>query len=318
MKAITCRKYGDPSKLQLEDLPTPSPKEGEVLIKVHASAINDFDWSLVRGKPIIYRLIFGLFRPKHIIPGIELAGTVEALGPNTSKFEVGDKVYGDISAIGWGTFASYCSVPETTMTKMTDKMSFQQAAAIPHASMLAYQGLVEVGRIKNGQNILINGAGGGMGTFGLQIAKTFNCEVTGVDTGEKLSKMKEIGFDHVLDYRETDFTKQNVQYDLILDAKSTRSPQNISKALKPEGIYSTVGGNLSKLIQTYWAQKKVQSKFNVVALKQNKQLQEINELFDEGKIAPVIDGPYSMEDIPELINYFGAGKHSGKVVIDVD
>ena len=317
MKAILCAQYMDPSDLKLEDIPKPTPKEDELLIKIRATAINDFDWSLVTGKPFVYRLLFGLTKPKIKIPGIELSGVVEAIGKNIRKFKVGDEIYGDISNDKWGSFAEYICVKEDTMCHKPTTMTFEQAAAISHASMLAWQGLIDVGDLKNGLKILINGAGGGMGTFGYQIARQFETEITGVDTGDKLKMMESLGFDHIIDYKKEDFTKNGNKYDLILDAKTTRSPGAYQRSLKPGGQYVTVGGSVKRMIQIVFSKVMGRKNIHIVGLKQNKDLAKINDLFEEGKVVPVIDGPYSMSEIPKLLAYFGAGKHTGKIVISM-
>ena len=321
MKAIVCTNYGSPEDLQLREVTQPTPKEHEVLVKVRATAVNDYDWSLVRGKPYVYRLLFGLLKPRRPIPGMELAGTVEALGAQATTFEVGDAVYGDTSDYGFGSFAEYICIHEKALVLKPTKMSFEEAAAIPHASMLAVQGLIDKGNIQPAQKILINGAGGGVGTFGLQIAKLYGAEVTGVDTGDKLKTMKSLGFDHVIDYQKEDFSKNGHYYDLILDAKTTRSPFVYLRSLTSHGKFVTIGGHLDQLFQVL-VLKPVISKFSkksvhFVSLKPNKDLAYIHQLFEEGKIKPVIDGPYPLEEVPSAIRYFGEGKHTGKVVIAV-
>ena len=321
MKAINLIKYGSPETLQIKEVQIPEPAENELLIKVQATAINDYDWGMIRGKPYLYRLIFGISKPKRQIPGMELSGTVEALGPGARLFKKGDEVYGDISENGFGSFAEYVCVDERAVVKKPAKMSFEEATAIPHASMLAFQGLFDKGNLQNGQNILINGAGGGVGMFALQIAKLHECQVTGVDTAEKQEMMKSLGFDHFIDYRKEDFTKSGQQYDLILDTKTTHSPFAYARALKPGGIYVTVGGNIIRLLQAYilkslvkWSTKKT---ISILALRPNKDLNYINGLFEEGKIHCIIDGPYPFEKIPWAVRYFGEGKHKGKVVISL-
>jgi len=321
MKAIINLKYGPPNALQLREVEKPVPKTNELLIKIHATAINDFDWGQVRGKPLIYRLIFGLLKPKHPIPGIELSGTVEEVGKDVTTFKVGDEVYGDISALGWGSFAEYSCVHEKTMVHKSPKMTFEEAASLPHASMLALQGLIDVGKIQwatvERQKILINGAGGGVGTVGLQLAKLYDAEVTGVDTGKKLQMMQSIGFDHIIDYKKEDFTASGQQYDLILDAKTNRPPSAYAKVLAPHGRYVTVGGDLHRLVQILISGKFGKKNMHVVALEQNKDLAYINELYETGKIKPVIDGPYKLEEAPKVLQYFGEGRHQGKVVISM-
>jgi NADPH:quinone reductase-like Zn-dependent oxidoreductase len=319
MKALVFTKYGSPEVLQLREIAKPIPMENEVLVKIHATAVNDYDWSMIRGKPYLYRLLFGLLKPKHQIPGMELSGTVEALGTNAELFKVGDAVYGDISAYGFGSFAEYISINEKALTLKTNKMSFEEAAAIPHAATLALQGLVDFGHIQKGQKILINGAGGGMGTFGLQIAKLYDAEVTGVDTGDKLKMMKEIGFDHIVDYKQEDFTKNGQTYDLILDAKTTRSTFDYMRALSSKGKYVTVGGYLNRLFPMLLLKPLISvfsnKRIHILALKPNKDLDYISELFVAGKIRPVIDGPFNLSEVPEALQYFGEGRHQGKVII---
>ena len=319
MKAVVCRKYGGPSTLKLMEMPVPQPNENEVLVKVMATAVNDWDWALVRGKPLLYRLMFGLFNPKAQVFGVELAGTVEKVGSAVQKFEVGDRVYGDTSEAGFGGWAEFAAVPETALEKIPDSMSYETAASLPHASLLAYQGLVTMGGLKDGQNILINGAGGGVGTLGLQIAKTKDVHITGVDSEEKLSMMLQLGYDEVIDYRRTDFTKTASQYNLILDTKTTRGPLRLLKALKPDGRYITVGGSLTKLLKLGLLKgliKLVSKKdLSILALKPNKGLESISKLYDQGIINPVIDGPYALEQIPQQLERFGAGEHKGKIVI---
>ncbi|UTW63563.1 NAD(P)-dependent alcohol dehydrogenase [bacterium SCSIO 12741] len=322
MKAIIQSAYGEPEKvLSLQDVPTPEPKEGEVLIRVHASAINDYDWSMSRGKPHLYRLLFGLTKPKNPIPGMEVAGTVEKLGPGTTQFKPGDEVYGDTSDHGFGTLAEYICLSEKSLIIKPSAMSFEEATTLPHAGLLAYQGLFEIGNLQKGQKLLINGGGGGVGTLGLQLAKALNVEVTGVDTGGKLEMMKSLGFDNVIDYKKEDFTRSGKQYDLILDCKTSRPPRSYLRSLSSNGHYVTVGGHLNRLMQFAIASPLVNrtssKKLSILSLKPNKGLYEINRLFEDGKIKPIVDGPYPLEKTPWAIQYFGEGLHSGKIVISV-
>ncbi|MFQ5570579.1 MAG: NAD(P)-dependent alcohol dehydrogenase [Rhodothermales bacterium] len=213
MKAIVLTRYGSPDVLRLEEVAKPEPRDDEVLVKVHATAVNDWDWSFVRGKPYIYRLMFGLVRPRVAILGVEVAGIVEATGNHVAKFQPGYHVYGDISEAGFGGFAEYVCVSEDALSRKPPGMTFEQAAALPHAAMLALQGLVDLGRIRQGESVLINGAGGGVGTIGVQIAKQFGAEVTGVDSALKLDMLRSMGFDHVIDYQREDFTRNGQLYD---------------------------------------------------------------------------------------------------------
>jgi NADPH:quinone reductase-like Zn-dependent oxidoreductase len=323
MKAITIKKYGNPKAvLQVQNIPKPIPQENELLIKIMATTINDYDWSMVIGKPYIYRLMFGILKPKNAIPGMELSGVVESVGSAVQNFNIGDEVFGDISEHGFGTFAEFIAINENAVILKPHSLSFEEATAIPHAALLAWQGLVDYGHIKKGQKVLINGGCGGVGTLGLQIAKLYNCTVTGVDAASKLDMMKNIGYDHVIDYKQTDFTKNGEEYDLILDCKTKRSVFSFPKSLKPNGNYVTIGGDLTRVlgialwgkIISLFSSKKLQ----VLPLKANDGLAEIAELFNQKKIKCQIDGPHALEDIPRLVQHFGEGKHKGKVVVRID
>ncbi len=319
MKAVVYHKYGGPEMLELKEVEKPVPKDDEALIKIRAASVNDWDYALLQGD-FINRLMFGLFKPKKNILGSDIAGRIEAVGKNVTKFKAGDEVYGDLSGI-WGGFAEYVCAPEKMLAIKPNAMSFEQAAAIPQAAMLAVQGLIDRGKISAGQKLLINGAGGGVGIFGVQIAKLFGAEVTGVDSGSKLDMLLSIGFDHVIDYTEEDFTKNGRQYDLVLDVKTNRSMSAYARALKPGGVYVTVGGSIPKLLQCLVLAPFIamvsKKHFRIVALKTNKDLQYMNEVFEAGKVIPVIDGPYPLSEVPEALKYFGKGEHKGKIVITV-
>ncbi len=323
MKAIVFEKYGSPEKvLAVKEMAKPTPKENEVLIKIQATAINDYDWSLVRGKPYLYRLMYGLLKPKHNISGMELAGSVEEVGSNVQNLKVGDAVFGDISNYGFGTFAEYISIHENAIIQKPEELSFEEAAAIPHASALALQALRDIGEIKQGQKILINGGGGGVGTIGLQLAKLYNCQVTGVDSQDKLDMMKSLGFDHVIDYRTTNFTKTGEQYDLILDCKTNKATLSYLRALKPKGQYVTIGGAPFNLIKVLFWGTLIPlfstKKLRILSLKPNEGLDDICELFKQNKIICTIDGPYPIKDTASLLQYFGDGNHKGKIVIKMN
>jgi NADPH:quinone reductase-like Zn-dependent oxidoreductase len=230
-------------------------------------------------------------------------------------------VYGDLSD-RWGGFAEYVCARENELALKPASMSFEQAAAIPQAAMLAVQGLIDKGQIQSGQKLLINGAGGGVGTFGVQIAKLYGVEVTGVDNSGKLDMMRSLGFDHVIDYKKEDFTKSGRCYDLILDAKTNRPMSHYVRALCANGIYVTVGGSIARLLQALlfgpWIKMITKKSILIVALKKNKDLDYMNKLFEAGKIKPVIDGPYRLDEVPQTFRHFGKGAHKGKVVITVE
>lgn len=316
MKAIVCDRYGAPEQLQLRDVPMPVPKRGQVLVRVHATTVNDYDWSMVTGRPRIYRLFFGLFKPRRPIPGMELSGTVEAVGQGVTRWKVGDAVYGDTSNGGLGTFAEFVVVPENELRRIPNGLSFVQAAALPHALELAYQGLFDVGRLEHGERVLINGGGGGVGTFALQLAKRQGCTVWGVDTGPKLEAMTALGFDRVIDYKQHDFTRMGERFDLVLDTRTKRSAHELSRALASNGRYVTVGGDPGRLLALLVARWFGRRNMRILALKSNKHQDELAPLLSSGGLKPVIDGPYSLSEAPRLIRYFGEGRHTGKVVME--
>jgi NADPH:quinone reductase-like Zn-dependent oxidoreductase len=317
MKAIVYTKYGGPDVLQLKELEKPVPKDDEVLIKIYAASINDWDDGLLHGD-FINRLINGLLKPKKKILGSDIAGRVEAVGKNVTRFNTGHDVYGDLSG-RWGGFAEYVCAGEKALALKPASMSFEEAAAIPQAAMLAVQGLIDKGKIHQGQKLLINGAGGGVGTFGIQIAKLYGVEVTGVDSTGKLDMLRSMGFDHVIDYTKEDFTRNGKCYDLILDVKTNRSMLAYARALSRNGIYVTVGGSMARLFQSLLLAPLIsmisKKHIRLVSLKTNKDLAYMNKLFEAGKIKPVIDGPYKLDEVPEAFRVFGKGYHKGKIVI---
>jgi NADPH:quinone reductase-like Zn-dependent oxidoreductase len=319
MKAIVVSRYGSPEVLRPQELPKPTPKDDEVLVKIRASVVNDWDWCIVRGRPYVFRLFLGLTKPRIHVPGAEIAGVVEAVGRGATRFRPGDQVYGDVSEAGFGGFAEYACVRESALIHKPSAMSFEEAAALPHAAMLALQGLVDVGRIQRGESVLINGAGGGVGVIALQIAKQFGAEVTGVDREFKLEALKSVGFDHVVDYRKEDFTRSGRSYDLILDTKTDRSVFRYLRALTPRGRYVTVGGKLLRLLQLFsmgpLIERMTGKQALIVGLKTNKDLAYVNELYEMQGLHCVIDGPHPFHNVPEAIQRFGEAKHIGKIVI---
>ena len=321
MKAVVMERYGTPDVLEVRDVPIPTPKANEVLVRVHAASINDWDWGLLQGASLIDRMMSGLFTPKVQILGCDIAGRVEAVGEEVESFQPGDEVYADLCASGFGAFAEYACVPAASVARKPPGMTFEQAAAIPQAGMLAWQGLVDRGRIQSGQKLLLNGAGGGVGTFAVQIARLYDVEITAVDKPGKLEMLRALGADHVIDFLEEDFTAGDKRYDLILDVKTDRSPFAYIRALNPGGTYVTVGGSLPRLLQALvlgpiisWLYGK---HVRIVALKPNKDLARMNELFASGKLLPVLEGPYGLADLPAAFRLFGSGDHKGKIVVRV-
>jgi len=322
MRAVYIERYGTAEALELRDVPTPQPGACEALVRVHAASLNDWDWALVQGRPLAARLLHGLFRPKVKIPGCDIAGRVEAVGKEVKTLQPGDAVYGDLCMSGFGAFAEYACAPEAGLTRKPAAMTFEQAAAIPQAGMLAVQGLIDVGGIRAGQRVLLNGAGGGVGTFALQLAKLLDVEVTAVDKQEKLGMLRTMGADHVVDYMEADFTRSGERYDLILDVKTNRSLLAYLRALNPGGIYATVGGETARLLRVAGLGPLValrsRKRLRVVALKPNKDLPYVNDLFESGRVAPVIDRRYRLEEVSEAFRFFSTGDHKGKIVVTLD
>ena len=319
MKAIVYQKYGSPDVLELQEIQKPTPKENEVLVKVHASSVNDWDWGLLRGTPFVNRLLFGILKPRIKILGVDIAGLVEAVGRNVKQFQQGDEVFGDLCACGWGGFAEYVCARENALTLKSASMTFEQAAAVPQAAVLALQGLRYKRQIQPGQKVLINGAGGGAGTFAVQIAKSFGAEVTGVDRTSKLDLMRSIGADHIIDYTQEDFTKNGQRYDLILDVAAYHSIFDYKRALSPTGIYVMVGGSMARIFQVMflgsWFSMTGRKKMGILAHNPNKDLAFLKELFETGKVVPVIDRRYKLSEVPEALRYFGEGHAKGKIVI---
>jgi len=321
MKALLQRKYGSPNFLEIREVDEPIPRKHQVLIKVHSVSINDWDWGLLNGTPFIpNRLISGLLKPG-IVVGSDIAGFVDSVGRNVSRFKPGDAVYGDLSSCGFGGFAEFVCAPENAVVPKPPAMSFEQAAAIPQAGMLALQGLMAGNPIKSGHSILINGAGGGVGSIAIQLMKLHQVEVTGVDSAVKLEAMRSWGFDHVIDYREQDFTHNAKCYDLILDVKTDRSPSDYERVLNPNGVYATVGGSIRGLLKIALSGMRIRrstnKKLSVIQLKPNRDLTYFNELFEVGNFEPVLDELYDFteSDVRKAFRRFDAASHTGKIVI---
>lgn len=321
MKAIVHTEYGSPDVLQLKEIDIPTPKDNEVLVRVHAASVNDWDWQLLRGE-FANRLIFrGFLKPKLKILGCDIAGRVEAVGRNVRRFQPGDEVFGDLCERGWGGFAEYVCAHENALTLKSAKLTFEEAAAVPQAGVLALQGLRSNGQIQPGQTVLINGAGGGVGTFVVQMAKSFGAEVTGVDSTGKLEMLRSLGADHVIDYTQEDFAQKGQQYDLILDVVGNRSIFDYKRVLSPQGVYFMIGGPIARIVQTLflglWVSKTGSKKMGLLLHEPNKDLVFMNELFEAGKVVPIVDRIYSLSEVPEALRYFGEGDYKGKVVITV-
>ena len=321
MKAIVYTEYGSPDVLQLKDVAKPIPADDEVLVKVQAVSVNAADLHLLRADPFLIRLSSGFLKPKHTILGSDIAGQVEAVGSNAKQFKPGDEVFGDISACGWGGFAEYVCVREDALVLKPTNLSFEQAAAVPMAAVTSLQGIRHAGQIRPGQKALINGASGGVGTFAVQLAKSFGAEVTAVCSTANLETARSIGADHVIDYTQEDFATNGQQYDLILAANGDRSISDYKRALSPTGVYVQTGGSMSQMtqamIQGPWISMTGSKKMsNMGVAKPNQSdLVFIKELLESGKVKPVIDRCYPLSEVPAALRYLEEGHARGKVVI---
>lgn len=340
MKAAVRHEYGPPEVVNLEEIPTPSPADNEILVRVHAASVNLGDWELLTGNPLFISVlasIFGpkprynlvspngmavhkgsLFKPKYKILGSDIAGQVEAVGRNVTQFQSGDEIFG---TCGFGAFAEYVCVPEkATLVPKPACMTFEQAAAIPEAAFIALQGIRDKARVQSGQKVLINGAGGGAGTFGVQIAKSYGAEVTGVDGASKLDMLRSIGADHVLDYTREDFTRNGQRYDVILDLAAYRTVFESRRSLTPNGIYLMAGGSGTATWQSAFLGPFISRTGNgrvlfLLAHSRRDDLIHMGELFAAGKVAPIIDRCYPLSETGEAIRRLGEKQSKGKVII---
>ncbi len=328
MKAVIWTKYGSPEGLVVKEVAKPVPNDNQVLVKVQCASVNSWDWELMRGTPFVNRIMFGLLKPKINILGADISGVVESIGKKARHFKVGDEVFGDLSNFGgikkrgWGGFAQYVCANENSLTAKPKGITFEEAASLPQASVMALQGLRSIGHIEKGQKVLINGAGGGVGSFALQLAKSFGAQVTAVDSGEKFEVMRSIGADRVLDYTQVDFIKEDCHYDLVLDTALRHSVFECMSVLNPNGTYVIVGGSnrqISQVIFFGWLMTLVGTKkVCLLGLKQNKDLAYIGELVAEGKVRPAIDRVCKLDEVPEALKYFEEGHVKGKLVVTME
>ena len=323
MKAIVYRCYGSPDVLQFEDVEKPTPADDEVLVKVHAASVNPFDWHYMRGSPYVMRLGAGVGTPKDSRFGVDFAGTVEAIGSNVTQFKPGDEVFGGRS----GAFGEYVIIPEDRAIVLKPaNVTFEQAASVPIAAITALQALRDTGKIKPGQKVLINGASGGVGTFAVQIAKSFGAEVTGVCSTRNVEMVRSIGADHVFDYKNEDYTESEQQYDLIIDNVGNHSLLANRQVLKPDGIFVIVGGAkgnwvgpLMRPIKAFMLSPFVDQEFIMILAKITKEdLTLLGDLIQTGKVTPVIDTRYQLSEVPEAIRYSEEGHARGKIIIDLE
>lgn len=319
MQAIVNTQYGSPDVLQLKEIERPTPKDNEVLIKIHAAAVNAADWHLLRADPFLVRLQFGLFKPKHTILGADIAGRVEAVGRDVKGFKVGDDVFGDTSGSGWGGFAEYVCAREEALARKPANISFEEAAAAPMAAVTALQGLRK-GGIKPGQKVAINGASGGVGTFALQIAKALGAEVTAVCSTRNVDLARSLDADHVIDYTREDFTKNGKKYDLILATNGYHPLADYQNALSPTGRYVMTGGANAQIMEAMLygplkSRNGKQQMGNLLAKPNQRDLEYIAELLATGTVKSVIVKRYPLAETADAIRFIEAGRAQGKIVI---
>lgn len=323
MKAVVYTRYGSPDVLQLQDVEKPVAKDKEVLVKIHAVSINSWDADLLDAKGFFARLLSGWFKPRHKILGADIAGIAEAIGENVTSFKPGDEVMGDIAGAGFGGFAEYVSVSEKLLAKKSPKMSFEQAASLPQAGLLMLQGLRYKKPLQAGEHLLINGAGGGVGTLSLQYAKAMGCEVTCVDKEIKFDLLRSLGADHLIDFTKEDYTRNGRQYDYILDVIAHKSVADYKRALKPGGVFAMIGGSMGGLLFQMMVLQPLLSKFRkkklgIMGYKPNrKDLEELNSLFEQGILKPVIDKIFPLQETADAFRYFKDGNFKGKIIISV-
>ncbi|MDH5731815.1 MAG: NAD(P)-dependent alcohol dehydrogenase [Gammaproteobacteria bacterium] len=318
MKAIVYENYGTPDNFKNIDVSKPSPENDEVLIKIKATAINAWDWDLLTGKPLWART-GGLLKPRYKILGADVAGIVEAIGPTVTNFKIGDEVFGDLSECGWGGFAEYVCAKQNALILKPKTMCFEQAAALPQAGVMALQALIEKRKIRCGDRVLINGAGGGVGTIAIQVAKHFGAHITAVDQANKLDALLELGADEVLDYQQQDFSRDVSPFDLIIDVVARRSLFTYRRALNPGGVFVFVGGTpgfVFRFLSLGIFLSQISSKkFTILVLKANKNLDQLVELCQQDVLNPPIDRLFPLDQTADAFEYFQQNRFIGKIVI---
>ena len=318
MKAMIREKYGSPDILVLKEIKRPVPKPYEVLIKVLAASVNRADCFLLQGKPFVVRLTEGLYKPKTLVLGADVAGIVEQTGSEVTQFKPGDEVFGDLSSGRFGGFAEFVTTHEKYLALKPTNLSYEESAALPMASVTALQGLRDEGKLKAGQKLLINGASGGVGSLAIQIAKARGANVTAVCSTLKVGHAKQQGADRVIDYLKTDFTSETHLYDLIFDVVGNYSAKVMSRHLMSEGIYVACAFSPSAILQGTWI-KMSQGKNVKVLMAKPKQadLQFISKLAEKQELKPIIDQCYTLDDLPDALREMGKGSAAGKLVISL-
>ena len=318
MKAMVYHDYGTPDNLELQEIKVPAVNDDQVLVKVHAASVNALDWHFLTGTPFLARIMAGgLLKPKQKILGVDLAGRVQAVGANITRFQPGDEVFGGCGS--GGAFAEYVCAGQEEIQPKPVNVTFEEAAATGAAAHTALQGLRDRGQIRTGQNVLINGASGGVGTFAVQIAKSYGAEVTGICSTRNLDMVRSIGADHVIDYTQEDFTQSGQRYDLIFDVAATLSFSDCKRALHPGGVYVTTEFSPALALRGLWASMTGDRKLVSRLAKPPNETDWafMKELLEGGEVTPVIDRCYPLSQVPEALRYLGEGHARGKVVITI-
>jgi NADPH:quinone reductase-like Zn-dependent oxidoreductase len=324
MKAACYYHYGGPEQMVFSEVPVPTLKPDQVLVRVKAASINSWDYDMLRGHSFLIRVLSGITKPRYSILGSDVAGVVESVGSACRDWKPGDEVFGDIASAGFGSFAEYVAVPEKLLARKPSSLSFHEAAALPQAGLLAIQGFRYQGDILPGQRVLINGAGGGVGPIALTYAKSKGAHVTCVDRAEKFDMLRSNGADEVIDYMVTDYTQTGKQYDKILDVIAHRSASDYRKTLTPNGVFAMIGGSMGGLLFRMMAIEPLLSKFRSKKLGimgyqvSRTGLEELARLFETKYINVVIDRTFSLAHLREAFEYFESGKFKGKIVIEVE
>ena len=319
MKALLYSAYGGPDRLSIKEKPKPAPAENEVLVEVHAVSLNSWDYDLLRGKPFVTRMV-GPFRPTYSCLGADIAGVVSELGSEVTDWKVGDRVFGDLSGDDWSGLAEYTTAKPSSLARIPSEMDFLTAASLPQAGVMAVQGIVDYGQVEAGMRVAINGAGGGVGTLALQLAKNRGAEVTAIDHRTKLDALGKLGADATVDYRQRDFTEQEGAYDLILDMVARRSLKKYRRALAAGGRFVLVGGKATTILQTLLSGRRQDAEGRHLQLLMhapNQGLAELGQQVSEGALRPIIDRVFPLEEGVDAFRYFGENQFVGKVMVQV-
>jgi len=323
MRAIVRHRYGSADVLELAQIDIPVPGDDEVLVRVHAASLNTADLDNLRGIPMAARAALGLFRPRNGRMGLDLAGTVQAVGAKVDRLQPGDEVWADMIAWRYGSFAEYVCAPERVFALKPAAMSFEEAATMPHSAVLALQGLRGKGGINPGDKVLVNGAGGCVGPFAVQIAKSFGAEVTGVDSAEKLDLIRSVGADHVIDYTREDFTRGGQRYDFVLDIAGSRSVLRYRRVLSPSGRFVLIAHSLAAYFQAFilgaWVSMTSHQRMGNPSWHPSRRedLDLLGRLFETGQLKPVIDSRFPLSEVPDALRRLESGRARGKIVITV-